>query len=312
MKDRGFVLINALVIVAALAAVAVLLLTRAETGRARLQAGIEAEQLTLGLDAFEALAVTLLMQDTNPAVDHPGEDWASAGYDVPLARGAVAGQIRDLQGLFNVNWLADPENTLAAQAFDRLLTRLAVPSNAGAAIRDFVGPGGPDDSAAFLRLDPPLAPVGGSILMLDQLRSLPGLSPRAFERLRPYLTALPGDSRLNVNTAPHHILAAFLPDLPGAALNRVVSERDRDPFRSVEAFMTKVGLARPENDTEDADGNDEDPATLSADDIAVGSDWFQADITARLDDRMAERVTVIRRPAAPRRPEIAWRISRWP
>jgi len=52
--NGGFVLVNALVIVAALAMLATLLLVRAEGGRARLQAGLEADQLTLALDAFEA------------------------------------------------------------------------------------------------------------------------------------------------------------------------------------------------------------------------------------------------------------------
>lgn len=312
MKDRGFVLINALVIVAALAAVAVLLLSRAETGRARLQAGAEAEQLTLGLDAFEALTVTLLMRDANPAVDHAGEDWARTGHDVALARGSVAGQISDLQGLFNVNWLADPENAWAGPAFDRLLTRLAVPSDVGTAIRDFVRPSGPDNRDAFLRLDPPLSPVGGSIVMVDQLQSLPGLSPRAYARLRPFLAALPGDSRLNVNTAPKNILAALLPELPGAALDRIVSQRDRDPYRSTDAFLTEVGLARPEQDAEEAPETTDDPATIGADYVAVGSDWYRAEITARLAGRSAERVTVIHRPAPPRRPEIAWRVSRRP
>ncbi|WP_323783828.1 type II secretion system minor pseudopilin GspK [Thalassovita sp.] len=312
MKERGFVLVNALVIVAALTAVAVFLLSRAETGRVRLLAGIEAEQLALNLDAYEAWAVTLLARDGDPVRDHLGEDWANAAADLPLARGRVAGQITDMQGLFNLNWLADPDNLLARDAFDRLLARIGVPSNAGTAIRDLLRPGGPENRDAYLRLDPPLDPVGGSLLMRDQLRAIPGLSPQVLARLTPYITVIPGDSRLNVNTASEVILAAFLPDLPAATLNRIVTERDREPFASVEDFMTAAGLARPEQEQDTEGGDDPDPAILSGDRVAVGSEWFRADLTAQLNGRSAERSTVLRRGPPPTRPEIAWRVSRRP
>ena len=59
----GFVLLNALVLVAALAAAAAFVLSRAETTR-QLQAGAQgAVQGALYLDGFEALALTLLRTD---------------------------------------------------------------------------------------------------------------------------------------------------------------------------------------------------------------------------------------------------------
>ena len=62
-RSGGFVLVNALVLVAALAAVAVLLLARAESARALRATGQTATQLTLYLDAFESLAITVLEAD---------------------------------------------------------------------------------------------------------------------------------------------------------------------------------------------------------------------------------------------------------
>ena len=61
--DQGFVLVNALVLVAALAAVATLLLSRAEQGRSRLESGLVADQLNLSLDAFDALAISQLARE---------------------------------------------------------------------------------------------------------------------------------------------------------------------------------------------------------------------------------------------------------
>jgi len=306
--DRGFVLINALILVAALSAVAVFLLTRSEIGRARLQAGQDADQLAMGLDAFDAFAMAQLTADTN-SIDHLGESWAKPLPVLPLARGSVSGQITGLQGRFNVNWLADPEHIIAHQAFDRLLTRLAIPARTGAAIRSFLRPGGPENQGPWIRLDPPLDPVGGAILSLEQLRTIPQLSDRSFQRLSPFLAALPGDSALNVNTASKEVLAAFLPHLPPAVLIRLLSTRQRQPFGSSAAFLSAVGI---EENTEETDDPTDSAPQLSPDLFAVSSNWFRAEATTTLGDRKAQRVTIFQRKGLPRRITIAWRRSAWP
>ena len=138
-RDRGFVLVNALVLVAALAATATLLLSRAERGRAQLEAAQLADQLTLALDAFDALALTRLAQDRGNS-DHGNESWAQPRQALPLARGEVAGEIQDLQGRFNINWLSSPDNRLAQEAFARLLAQLGLSPELGPEIRPLCHP----------------------------------------------------------------------------------------------------------------------------------------------------------------------------
>lgn len=300
---RGFVLVNALVLVAALAAVAVFLLARADAGRNRLEAGLEAAQVTLNLDAFEALAITLLSRD-DPNQDHAGDAWASATYDVALERGRVAGQISDLQGRFNLNWLADPSNTEAHAAFDRLLAQLGISAQAGQLIRDVLRPEGPSDPGAWARRDPPERPVGGPFLVADQLGHIPGLAPRLQERLRPFVAALPGDSALNVNTVSAEVLKAFLPTLPAAAQNRVLQDRSQTPFGSVEAFLLAVGSPLPDPENPDAP-----PPVLAPERLSVSSEWFRAEIAATLDGQAAARSAVLHRAGFPPRVDIVWRIT---
>lgn len=308
--DRaGFVLVNALVIVAALAMIATALLMRAEGGRARLAAAQEAAQLTLALDAFDALTQTHLAQ-THLA--RAGAGSALALPAVPLARGDVAGEIADLQGRFNVNWLSDPGNLWARAAFERLLRQLALPPQSAEAITAFLQPGGLDAQAraAWRRLDPPLDPVGGPVLSAGQLADLPGLAPQTYARLRPLITALPGDSRLNVNSAPPEILSAILPDLPPAALARLIAARAQTPFASVEAFLIAARLeeALADEDTETADP-EEDPAALTPDRLTVTSAWFRIDSTARLEQMSARRSGVLFRASSAKRPELIWQVT---
>ncbi|MGH1414388.1 MAG: type II secretion system minor pseudopilin GspK [Pelagimonas sp.] len=313
-NTRGFVLVNALVIVAALSAVAVFLLARSEAGRARLDAGTMAEQVTLNLDAFDAYAASILARDSN-MTDHKSEAWAQPLPPVDLLQGSVSGEIRDLQGLFNVNWLADPENTLAQTAFDRLLAALSVPPQVGTEIQTFLRPGGPKDRVVWRSMAPALDPVGGAILSMDQLRVLPGLTDRHFDRLRPFLAALPGDTLLNINTADYEILSAFLPNVPPAALARILAARDMEPFPSPESFLIATGLATAEDTEEENNGNpdtQEDRTVLTQDRISVSSDWFHVHSQTKLGRQTARRETVLFRKTRPAVTASVWHQSSRP
>ncbi|MEP2716393.1 type II secretion system minor pseudopilin GspK [Pseudophaeobacter sp.] len=310
-SDRGFVLVNALVLVAALAALAVLLLARAEQGRSRLEGALVTDQLALALDGFDALALTRLARDGG-ASDHLNETWARVSPPLELARGTVAGEIRDLQGRFNVNWLSNPDNALAQAAFDRLLARLGLAPQIGAEIRQFVTPGAlPRDPRHWRQLQPPLDPVGGPLLSADQLADLPGLSPRAYGRLRGLITALPGDSLLNVNTAPPEVLASFLPDLPAARLARLLQSRQRRAFASVKGFLSAAGLPQSEA-TEEGPPEAGSPALLGAQHLTISSQWFRVDSQARLEAQTAQRVTLLRRLTPGRRPALIWQVTQRP
>lgn len=302
-RTRGFVLLNALVLIAALASVAALLLTTAGAGRERLSQARIAAQLELNLDAFEAYAIHTLTR-TAADLPQPGGQF-QALQDMQLERGQVSGQIVDMQGKFNLNWLTDPSFIASHLALNSLLRALGVSQQDEQVLRNLLDRRGPQNAAAFLALDPPETPVGGALLMIQQLERIPGLSPRGRERLKAVLTALPGDSPLNVNTADPIILAAFLPDLPPAALDELIVARRQAPFASVQEFMTMAGLAQ-------GDGAQTDPTALKPENLSVRSEWFEARITAVLDDHRAQRRSVLRRKGIPAVTSTQWRLTQRP
>ena len=323
----GFVLVNALVLVLALAALSTWMLSRAEGGRMRLQAGLEAAQITLALDAMDALALSLLHQDQG-AIDHTGEGWARPIAALELAPELipgegpreVGGEITDLQGRFNVNWLSDSTNLAARAGFDRLLTQLALPAQTGQTLTRFLRPGttfSRAERAPWLQMDRPRDPIGGPLLNADQLAEHPGLSPATYARLRPWITALPGDSALNVNTAPAEVLQAFLPHLPPAALSRLLAQRRRQPFASVDAFLIAARLEQlQEEQQEDEAEDDGEEAALRPEQLTVGSSWFRLDAWARQDGPQgrleARRSTLLQRRGPTQRPALIWQITRRP
>lgn len=294
-RTRGFVLVNALVLVAALSAVSLFLLSRAESGRQQMLAASEAVQLELYLDAYEALSQTVLNADAG-AVDHTREAWAREDHAVELDRGQVSGRLRDLQGRFNLNWLANPEDLAVQAAFERLLARLGVSQRVGESLLVALRPGGdsptPVGEAAVAEQLP-----GGPALMLDQLPT----PARALRWLAPYVTVLPGDSRLNVNTTSGEVLASFMPGVNAAALDRLLTSRRSEPFTSMDDFLARLVELVGEDASEGLDVGR----------LSVGSNWFEARMSAELEGRKASRHVVFRRLSLPAGAQVAYRLDRW-
>lgn len=278
-RDSGIVLINALVIVLAISTVAAALLTRAEGARVRAVNAQGAQQLALYLDGIELLLPALLKATAEGGAVHPGQPWAQAGLRYPIDRGAVAVRIDDLQGRLNVNWLmhADPYmETLFAQVF----AALGVPQSLLREITDFVSPSGPRATSGYLSRIPPVLPRGGPVGSVDELREVQGMTPAYFATLRPLLAALPGDSRLNLNTAPQILLKTALAPFPPEQITEILS-RDKPILAMSEIRRRTVEIL----ETEEIDD-------LPFDRLTIGSNWFQADLTAVLDTLQQRRQAV--------------------
>lgn len=294
-RDRGVVLLNALVIVAALAAVSVWLLQKSERVVNRLQVGQVAAQVQLYLDGLEILLITQLEQDKAASpIDHLGESWARRTYNVPLDRGQAFAQLRDLQGLFNLNWLVDPADTASRTAFRQLIAEAGLSTALAARIEGFVVTGGPDQQTAYANAALPMVARGGPVALLQELRQIPGLTAEEFDRLTPWLTALPPDSLLNLNTAPAAVLQAMLPGVSADSVTQLLQIRRETPFASVSDFLQR--------------GQDQlGPAALSDIDEArftVVSKWFAAQLAAEIPTAdgtgRQRRAVLINRPGKPR------------
>ncbi len=302
-SDAGFVLVNALVLVAAMAAAAVFLLARAEGSHARLIAGQHEQVLRHGLDALETMSREILNRDLSAGpIDSPDEAWHSAIQDVALSRGRVSGQISDQQSLFNINWLADPENSVAREGFDILLARLGLSQSIGEAVTEFVSARGPANRQSFSALKPSVAPQGGPIFLPNQLFLIPEIAPRDLARLEPYITVLPTNSKLNVNTVLAPVLMAMLPQIPASRIPVLTQRRMSEPYANVEEFLNDAGLS---SDIQ----SESDVVDLNR--FSIGSNWFEVEITANDGPRLAQRRTLLRRESLQQGTQVEWRVSKY-
>jgi general secretion pathway protein K len=224
--------------------------------------------------AAAAWAAAILAED-DPTIDHLGETWARRMPPFPAEHAELAGAITDEQAKFNVNNLAgkggaNPQQLLA---FQRLLGAVGLPAALGESVVDWLDaddavtpPNGAEDQH-YLALDPPYRAANRRIADIAELTRVKGFDARAVARLEPFVTALPAETPVNVNTAPAVVLRALLPGLGPEEATRIVERRRQRPFASRDEFMRALP-ARP---------------TSSIDtQIDVRSRFFRAEATVRL------------------------------
>jgi general secretion pathway protein K len=76
-----------------------------------------------------------------------------------------------------------------------------------------------------------------------------GLSPQALQTLSPHITLLPTRTPVNLNTASVQVLYASVPGLSLSDAQRLVQQRERQHWASVEAFQKALGRSVSLSDT---------------------------------------------------------------
>ncbi|MFL9813717.1 type II secretion system minor pseudopilin GspK [Stutzerimonas sp. VN223-3] len=296
--QRGVALITVLLVVAIVTVVCAGMIARQQLsirGTANQSQARQAWHYALG---GEALAQSILRRDLQatgngtgvPAVDHLLEPWAlpQPAYDLDEGQGQVQIRIEDLAGRFNLNSLVQEQqpNAAALAQFRRLLLRLQITEPYAERLQDWLdsdqqpsGELGAEDNA-YLLLDPPYRTAGNRLEDLSELRLLLDMRDEDFQRLAPYVSVLPADTPLNVNTASAMVLSSLADNLSPSAAEGLVQARQAGGFRDVATFMAQPALGGVQ---------------LQGTNIAVTSQFFQAISEVRLADRRLALVSRLRR-----------------
>ena len=208
----------------------------------------------------------------------------------------LAGRIEDAQARYNLRNLIDGNQVMPAER--AILRRLFAQAGSGAgqadavaeALRQAWAGGGSGEGGG----------ASGTSLVSDDVRRLGwlGLDPTLVQRLQAWVVILPARTTVNLNTAPAEVLMAVAEGLEPGAARRIIEQRTRQPFSSVD----QAGGLLPR----DKDG--QFPPGLS-----VASGHFEVTGRLRLGDRIFEErsllvrrqleVVVLRREAVPATPD---------
>lgn len=246
--QRGAALIMALLVVALATTLATTLIWREDVWlrgvETRRDLG-QARQLAIaGVDWARAV----LAEDARSnRYDHLGEPWATKVPAMPAEGGEIGGAISDEQGKLNLNNLVrngqlSPHDL---RVFQQLLSQLQLPPQLATTLADWLdaddqaGADGAEDDA-YLNAKPPYRAANRELTDVDNLLHVRGYTPEIVERLRPYVSALPGYNPLNINTASALVIAAVLYDFPAPEIQQIVADRDRIPYLDVGDFRKRL------------------------------------------------------------------------
>ncbi len=221
-RQSGVALITAVLIVA----LATILATKIGFDSAleqRRSAGVllvdQAFQVALGAEAW---ASSYLIEDAkdNGNEDHLAERWATPIPPIPIDGGHIEGQVEDLTGRFNLNNLVMPtsqggvRNPEGMRVFQNLLTLLELEPKWAEVLADYIDednnptPSGGEDSI-YLSQAPPYRTPNAPITSVSELLALPEFGLERYQRLRPYVAALPVGTAINLCTASGIVLDAI-------------------------------------------------------------------------------------------------------
>jgi general secretion pathway protein K len=176
----------------------------------------QAFEVALGAEAW---AADVLQRDQQQSQgDNLAENWAKPLPPLPVEGGTVSGRLTDLQGRFNLNSLVFPDGTTnpaAVQQLARILVSLDLEPGWASTMADWIDedtqPGFPDgaEDTVYTGQNPPYLAANMPITRASELLSLPGFGAERYAKLKPFVTALPVGTTLNVCTAPGIVLDAL-------------------------------------------------------------------------------------------------------
>ena len=287
-RQQGVAIVLAISVVALAALVASAIMVSQSTWARQLELTAEHVQARAVLQAGADWARAVLADDRRVSnVDHLGEPWALRLPPMPVENGELVGQIEDQQGLFNVNNLVSDGKVNVAQLahFRHLLAILGLPDTLAYTLVDWIDtdnlpqPQGGAEDAYYLALDRPYLTANQPLIDVTELALVSGYDVSVCARLRPYVTALPGSTAVNVNTAPPEVLAAVVEGLDLGSAQALVAQRDRAYYRDADDFSKRLPRG----------------AAAAAGDIGVSSDYFVATLRVTIGGAQARGKALLSR-----------------
>ena len=288
-QQRGAAILLAMLVVTLVATLAAGLQWRqwrAHSQEAALRAQSQASWVLIGaLDWARLILREDARADVNSPVDHLGEPWALPLQEAKLSsflsadslaeagqdEAYLSGRITDAQAKLNLTNLMDAGKL--SQATLAKLTRLYVQLNLP-----------PEElkhwTLQWLRsqtesnLAMPLQPK--IVQNLDWL----GVSHASIKLLEPYITILPKNTSVNLNTASALVIYASMADIDLAQAQRWVAQRAQAPLRNMTDAAKQLGLPS---------------SSLNSNDVGITSNYFEIYGRVRLGDWLIEEKSLAQR-----------------
>jgi general secretion pathway protein K len=269
-KQSGVALIIALMITTMAISLASIAMYRQQI-QIRLTGNMSSlEQAYQYAEGMEDWSKKILEQDykDNPKVDSEKEDWHTKLPPIPIEGGLLIGQLFDLQGRLNLNSVdmvypklkkpkpkagekkdkKDKEIKTEPLVYERFTALIASidseqtlgpPENFVDTLWDWIDKKdeereGGAESSYYQSLETPYMSANTPLMDVSELRLLKGVTREIFEQIKPLVSTLPKDTKININTAPKEVLEAI--GFNTEVTQAIIKVRDETPFEKLNDF----------------------------------------------------------------------------
>ena len=234
-KNSGVAMITAMMIVAIVSLITINLLWENTLNTRKTISNINRDQAIQVAIGVESWVKELLIQDAKISEsDHLGEFWARQLPNLPIDGGSIKGEIYDLQGNFNINNLVKQNGEIdrnQLKFFERVLSNLNLKPIIANAIIDWIDsdqyttyPDGAEDDI-YMKLNPAYRTANQKMISVSELLAISSINLEIYETIKPYVTSIPGYSKINVNTASPLILRSLDKGISENQVKRLIEER---------------------------------------------------------------------------------------
>ncbi len=298
-RERGIAVVLAMSVVALATLTAAAILVSQSTWARQVELTTNHIQAQTVLQAGADWARALLADDRRmSSVDHLAEPWALRLPPMPVENGELVGHIEDQQSAFNLNNLVTEGkiNLTQYEHFRRLLAILGLPPELADTLADWIDadsepqPRSGAEDAYYLALDSPYLTANRPLIDVAELALVRGFDDNVRARLRPFVTALPLTTPVNVNTASAEVIAAVIEGLELGAAQALVAQRERGYYRDPAEFLGRLPRG----------------AAARTEDISVSSDFFLATLRVTIGGAQARGAALLSR-LGTGWPTVVWR-----
>lgn len=287
-SQHGVALLTILIMVVLATILAASILKRQQASLDETRILLRQDQALMYAQSAEYFFAELLKQDQQDnQIDDLTESWAKPLPVFPVEDGFVSGQITDENAKFNLNsLLTDPnlQDTAAKQLFQAMLKRLNLDPELVEAVIDWqdanqetAGAMGAENSF-YQGLQAGYLAPNQMFTSIEQLQLVRGFAGEPFQKLKPYITALPKrNTKININTADAFILSCLDESLEPMIISNALQQmrNNLQSFSNVSELWQLAPFSNVNMAKRDAFTNL----------LSVQSSFFTANITVNLSER---------------------------
>lgn len=238
-RQSGIALLMAILVVVAATAISVSMIHDESfliRKTSRVQLLDRARLYALGLEDWARL---ILKQDQDDSdQDDLSEDWAVGVPGLPIENGYLAGYLLDEQSKINLNSLLDSEETV--KRLTRLCNNLDVDPIFIPALLDWIDedldvryPDGAEEHYETYRV------ANRKMADTSELLLVKNVTAEMYQQLKPYITALPTTTGININTMSETVFMTLGENLNSDSF---IEEREEEAFASVQQFIERLQI----------------------------------------------------------------------